>query len=211
MIGEESADQGIQGLEHKIEASRHGAGFPSAGRATGGESGRLPGDERRRRLRGERGQTLVEFALILPVFLVLVLGMLDFGSAYNIHNDMTQLAGEAARYAAVDSCGDSCPSIEARVMQDADNNCLKGDSCSGLTGPDGPLRICFYLPDHPIDNLPHEGNQVRAVLEAKYNWLPFNLLGIVHVGQVKLRTTATMRIEQGTDVHYTVDDGDCTG
>src|SRR2546422_749472 len=49
----------------------------------------------------EQGQALVEFALILPVVLLLLLGMIDFGRAMNYYNDMTQLAAEAARSAAV--------------------------------------------------------------------------------------------------------------
>jgi hypothetical protein len=192
------------GLKQKTEALRHGAGHASAVRATDGEGSRKLARRRERRPRGERGQSLVEFALILPVFLVLVLGMLDFGSAYNIHNDMTQLAGEAVRFAAVDNCGDSCTSIESRVKQDADNGCLKGDGCGSLIGPDAPLSICFWYP-LSVDNQPHPGNQVQAVLKVNYRWLPFSLLGLDHVGAVALRATATMRIEQASHLNYTPD------
>ena len=37
----------------------------------------------------ESGQALVEFALVLPLLLLLVLGMVDFGKAYNYWNDVT--------------------------------------------------------------------------------------------------------------------------
>ena len=49
----------------------------------------------------ESGQALVEFALVLPLLLLLVLGMVDFGKAYNYWNDATHLTAEAARFAAV--------------------------------------------------------------------------------------------------------------
>jgi Flp pilus assembly protein TadG len=47
----------------------------------------------------ERGQALVEFALILPVILLLVVGMLEFARAWNLHQVMTDAAREGARRA----------------------------------------------------------------------------------------------------------------
>ena len=38
---------------------------------------------------GDAGQALVEFALILPVILLLVVGMLEFARAWNLHQVMT--------------------------------------------------------------------------------------------------------------------------
>lgn len=49
------------------------------------------------RLRSENGAAAVEFALILPVFLVLLLGIIEFGSAYNAQILLTNAAREAAR------------------------------------------------------------------------------------------------------------------
>jgi Flp pilus assembly protein TadG len=49
--------------------------------------------------RDERGQALVEFALILPIILLLVVGMLEFARAWNLHQVMTDAAREAARRA----------------------------------------------------------------------------------------------------------------
>src|SRR3954471_7908046 len=62
---------------------------------------------RRLPLRDERGVALVEFALVLPLVLVLILGMVDLGKAVNYWNDETHLANEAVRYAAVNNCA-SC-------------------------------------------------------------------------------------------------------
>jgi Flp pilus assembly protein TadG len=57
----------------------------------------------RRLRREERGQALVEFALILPILLIMVLGIIDFGRAWNLQQTITQAAREAARAAAVDN------------------------------------------------------------------------------------------------------------
>jgi len=46
---------------------------------------------------GERGQALVEMALVLPLFLVLVLGIVDFGRAYQQHITVSGAAREGAR------------------------------------------------------------------------------------------------------------------
>src|SRR5438477_3374563 len=55
-------------------------------------------------LKSEQGQTLVEFALVLPILLVLVIGIFDFGSAFNSKNDLNFLANTAARFAEVNQC-----------------------------------------------------------------------------------------------------------
>jgi len=49
----------------------------------------------------EKGQNLVEFALILPVFLLLVVGMAEFGRGWMTRNILTGAAREGARVAAV--------------------------------------------------------------------------------------------------------------
>jgi TadE-like protein len=56
--------------------------------------------------RSQRGTALVELAIVLPLLLVLLLGMLDFGKAYNEWIDETHLANEAARLASVNYCPD---------------------------------------------------------------------------------------------------------
>lgn len=150
----------------------------------------------------ERGQGVVEFALILPVFMLLILGLLDFGSAYNIHNDMQQLAGEAARFAAVDNCGGTActgGTIAAQVRSDADNGCLQAEhNCrAGYPGPQHQLSICFYYPKSG-----DVGDPVTAVVSTTYEWLPFLDLGT----NINLSATATMRIEQPeTSGAYTPD------
>ena len=49
----------------------------------------------------EAGVALVEFALVLPLLLLLLFGMLDFGKAFNYWIDETHLANEGARWAGV--------------------------------------------------------------------------------------------------------------
>src|SRR5437868_10432916 len=63
-----------------------------------------------RRLKGEKGQSFVEFTLVLPIALVLILGVVDLGRATSYWLDSSHLANDAARYAAVNSCPGCNPS-----------------------------------------------------------------------------------------------------
>jgi len=53
-------------------------------------------------MRTLRGQSLVEFALILPILLILLMGILDFGRAIAAYNSVSNAARSAARVAVVD-------------------------------------------------------------------------------------------------------------
>src|SRR5947209_10094612 len=54
----------------------------------------------RMRDKSESGAALVEFALLLPVFMALVLGMFSGGLIYNQKMDLTHASREGARYGA---------------------------------------------------------------------------------------------------------------
>lgn len=57
----------------------------------------------------ERGQALVEFALILPVVLLLILGLFDVARAVEEENTLAFAAREATRYAIVHGSGAASP------------------------------------------------------------------------------------------------------
>ncbi|QSO48169.1 TadE/TadG family type IV pilus assembly protein [Alicyclobacillus mengziensis] len=50
---------------------------------------------------GERGQSLVEFALVLPILLLLLLGIIDFGRVLSAYYVVDHAARDAVRYASV--------------------------------------------------------------------------------------------------------------
>lgn len=59
----------------------------------------------RSRRGGERGTALVEFAIVLPVFLMLVLGAIDWGWFFLVRDAVSNAAREGARAAIVGSDG----------------------------------------------------------------------------------------------------------
>lgn len=54
------------------------------------------------RRRGQRGQSLVEFTILLPVILIMLSGLIEFGFLLNSYLDLIDAAREAARFAAND-------------------------------------------------------------------------------------------------------------
>lgn len=58
-------------------------------------------------LKDNRGQTLVELALLLPILVLLVFGILEFGRVFNETLVVTAAAREGARVAAVNSDNDA--------------------------------------------------------------------------------------------------------
>jgi Flp pilus assembly protein TadG len=65
----------------------------------------------------EGGQALVEFALVAPIFLLVLFAIVDFGMAFNGWITVTNAAREGARLGTV---GASAADIEQRVLDTAD-------------------------------------------------------------------------------------------
>jgi hypothetical protein len=66
--------------------------------------------------RARPGQSLVEFALILPILLILLLGIVDFGRAVAAYNSVSNGARSGVRVAIVDQ---DINAIEAAVEAEA--------------------------------------------------------------------------------------------
>jgi Flp pilus assembly pilin Flp len=56
---------------------------------------------RRPTIRDERGQTMVEFALVIPILCVVLFGIIQFGAVYNDYVTLTDATRVGARKAAV--------------------------------------------------------------------------------------------------------------
>ncbi|MBG6179733.1 TadE/TadG family type IV pilus assembly protein [Arthrobacter sp. CAN_A1] len=56
-----------------------------------------------KRLRSESGAAAVEFALVVPLLLVLLLGIIEFGRVYNAQIQVTTAAREAVRVMAIEN------------------------------------------------------------------------------------------------------------
>ena len=137
-----------------------------------------------------KGQALVEFALVVPMILLLALGIFDFSQAYNYKNDQTSLANQALRYAEVNACsGCSGSPIEDYIKTTADSSQLRSGT-SGSFGIAQPgVTISFCLPQAGTTGA--IGDPLEAKATSTYRWLPF-----LSLGNVTITATAIGRIEQ---------------
>jgi Flp pilus assembly protein TadG len=141
---------------------------------------------RRSALGNESGAALVEFALVLPVLLLLLFGMLEFGRAFNYWIDETHLANEGARWAAVNKNPGS-GTLQQYIQQQANTAELRD---GGTTSVPSPLEICITFPNGTAN----VGDPVHVTASATYNWLPF--LGTrLGVTQTTISGSSTMRLE----------------
>lgn len=146
--------------------------------------------DERGRSAGELGQAMVEFALVLPFVLLLVLGMLDLGKAMHYRNDLTHLANEAARYAAVNRNPGPESTLEESIKAQATSDELRDGGTPGAEGTTtGPLEIEICFPNGDTET--QAGDPVRAIVRSEYKWLGFLGIGVTQ----DIRGTSTMRLE----------------
>jgi Flp pilus assembly protein TadG len=67
-------------------------------------------------LKDKKGQSIIEFALVLPILLLVVFGITEFGRAIMVTNVLNTASREGARLAAVSPVGDSL-SVQSRVLE----------------------------------------------------------------------------------------------
>ncbi len=95
------------GRRPALRAAGTGHDRPGPGAGAGGTRqppGKGASMKRRRRAASDsrdRGSVAVEFALLLPVLLLLIFGIIDFGRAINAQITLTQAAREGARLASL--------------------------------------------------------------------------------------------------------------
>ena len=106
----------------------------------------------------QSGAAAVELALVLPILLVLVFGIVDFGRAYNAQISLTQAAREGARVRAL---GGDAAATTARVQLAA--GFLPAASVSGRPGSGLPCHSIGHRRGHRHGDLhvhlrhPHRG------------------------------------------------------
>jgi Flp pilus assembly protein TadG len=138
----------------------------------------------RRGSRDEAGQGVVEFAMVVPLICAIVLILVDFGKAMNYWLDLTRVANEGARLAAVNSPVTDA-SIRSRLMS---NELRNGGSGSIATPADVAISVGGC----------NVGDPVTVELTSDYHWvqlpdwMPF---GGDH-GILRIKGKATMRLEQ---------------
>jgi len=101
----------------------------------------------RGRAGGERGAVAVEFALILPVLLLILMGTIEFGRVYSQFQVYNGAAREGARCAAVQATTFGDCVIQDEINQSAEPYSVAGPATVSLTCTDetigDPVRISW--------------------------------------------------------------------
>src|SRR5687768_13841793 len=98
----------------------------------------------------ERGAVAVELALLLPVLLLILIGTVEFGRAYNAQITLTQAAREGARIMAItdDQSEARAATINAAVTLDPalTMDAVTIGSRDATVTPPGPVTLNTCLP-----------------------------------------------------------------
>jgi Flp pilus assembly protein TadG len=137
--------------------------------------------------RSETGAALIEFTLVLPLLVLLLFAMLEFGKAFNYWIDETHLANEGARWAVVDKNpgAGSGTSLQEYIKEQATTSELRN---GGTPSVSSPAQVCITFPA----GTSNAGDPVHVEVTATYNWL--SVLGL-DVTSTDLVGRSTMRLE----------------
>jgi hypothetical protein len=150
----------------------------------------------RKWLEDSRGQSFVEFALILPIAMLLVFAVVDLGKATSYWLDSSHLANEAARSAAVNGCptdplsplspcnpGDPVPNayvdaLVTAIKNQAETTQLRGD-----------VNVCIW---DLTGNAWAKNDEIHLEVSSLYTFLPIlNVLSHTVTGRSTMRLETT--------------------
>lgn len=111
-----------------------------------------------RRTREQRGAAMVELALLLPLLLLLIFGIIQFGRAYNAKIELAGAVREGARSAAL---GDTEAEVKERIKSAAPAVRLDDDDIevTACASPDAQATvtvqhdITYFIPFFPGDGV----------------------------------------------------------
>ena len=136
----------------------------------------------------QNGQALVEFALILPIILMLTLGMLDFGRGLHGYIALAGAVRDGARYGSVFS-------NPALSSDDVKNRVVSSAAGSLVSLSKDNVTLCMYKQDTPNNCVAYVGNSKGYILRVTATW-DFNLLTMIFNNQkITMSATTTMAFD----------------
>lgn len=127
--------------------------------------------------RSRKGSALVEFAVVLPVFLLFVLGMIEYGRMVMVQQIITNAAREGARVGVLDNSTSATVTTAANIYLTSAGIA----SATIAASPDPPSSATY-------------ANPVSVTVSVPFNsvsWLPSPM----YLGGKTMTYTATMRRE----------------
>jgi Flp pilus assembly protein TadG len=169
---------------------------------------------------GGSGSQIAEFAISLPLLIVLVVGIFDFGNAFNLKQKLTNGAREAARLGASESTSDLTDSPPSSVLAIQDlvsnylltskiNDCGIGTAAATPAGASTPWKWTFTATcpnggsfvltvdrgDVFTSSVTTGGNSIKVIntnvsISYPYKWQFNRVIGLLVAGASYPATTA---------------------
>jgi Flp pilus assembly protein TadG len=130
--------------------------------------------------KAEKGQSLLEFALIVPILLIILAGVLDLGRLYYAYVAVTDAAAEGASYAAIHPQANA----RAEVLQ-------RAQEASGALVQIDPTMVQIDCPAIAA------GAPITVTVSYSFTVATPLLNVIVPSGELRLRAVATESILTG--------------
>ena len=129
-----------------------------------------------------KGQDLVEFALLLPFMLMLIMGIFDLGRVTFLYSTITNISREGARYGVVHVC------------ETEDVKTAAKDKSIGIDLSDLIINVTW----NPSDCIPDTPGSATVTVSVSFDFLPLtpfiaNILG--GGSSVPMDATTTMYLE----------------
>lgn len=132
----------------------------------------------RRCLRDRRGNSLLQFGFIAPIFFMAMMGTIDFGRAMWMSSTLQHIASEGSRFAAVRGAGNPTPATVSDVT-----NFVRGRAV-GLDPATLNINIT-WSPDNT------SGSTVTVQVDYPYEYL---MIGFLPLDPIQMSFASTMVI-----------------
>lgn len=133
--------------------------------------------------RSQKGQALVEFALVVPLLLILVFGIIEFGMLWKSQQVLTDAAREGARSAVVADPDVSEADVYQVVYDALDRGAVACEDCVDIQ------------PENFKTAMVSTGSPITVSIEYTYEFIVFDRLVKWTAGDITLNTSSVMRKE----------------
>jgi len=154
-----------------------------------------------RKLQDERGQALVELAFVIPLLLLFLFGIIDFGLALNTANNDTNIANYAVREAAVVGTTTSvaCTSPGTGSTTTATTLSQWAICEAGSSGAGTPTVCVYDVSGSTTSTVYTLGDPIEVKVSSQFNWASVLTNGDSYIGKLSpsstISSSATMRLE----------------
>ena len=148
--------------------------------------------------KGQFGGAAIEFALIFPILIALIMGILEFGLILHMKNVLANASREGARNAIIMVLGRDSTSVQT-AAEDSVNTFLDNSGWDHGEGSDITIEITDQDGNTPVPE--KSGDSVRVSVTRTYTYLILPILnGLPFLGMnipdtIGLTSTTTMVLE----------------